>query len=235
MDKEYARKLSLKVIRDYTLVSSNFSRARSRTWPEIDSLINQYVKEKDRVLDLGCGNGRFSVPVLGKKALYFGIDNSEQLIAIAKKKYPQVSFNVADALDIPFSKDEFNVILSVSLLHHVPSQFLRDRVIKECQRVLKPGGFLVLTVWNLWNSPQKRKKIFKNVFMKILGKSKLDFKDILVDWYGAKNCYVHCFTKKELIRIVEKNDFKIISSGVINLENKKSLSNLLIVAQKISG
>ena len=49
----------LKTAEDYNLIAEQFSRARPRIWNEMRFLFNDYLIEGEKVLDLGCGNGRF--------------------------------------------------------------------------------------------------------------------------------------------------------------------------------
>jgi ubiquinone/menaquinone biosynthesis C-methylase UbiE len=48
-----------------------------------------------------------------------------------------------DATDMPFANAEFSAVVSFTMLHHVPSAELQDKVLSEVFRVLKPGGFFV--------------------------------------------------------------------------------------------
>jgi ubiquinone/menaquinone biosynthesis C-methylase UbiE len=48
----------------------------------------------------------------------------------------------ADATDMPFPDGRFSAALSFTMLHHVPSAELQDRLLAEVARVLRPGGFL---------------------------------------------------------------------------------------------
>jgi SAM-dependent methyltransferase len=85
-------------------------------------------------------------------------------------------------------------------LHHIPSHELRLKFLSEARRVLKKNGIAVFTVWNLWQKKGIKFQI-KYFLLKILGLSRLDFRDVLVP-YSAKNAkifrYYHAFTKKEL-------------------------------------
>jgi len=48
-----------------------------------------------------------------------------------------------DATNVPFPDEQFSTVVSFTMLHHVPSQELQDRVLREVWRVLKPGGLFV--------------------------------------------------------------------------------------------
>jgi ubiquinone/menaquinone biosynthesis C-methylase UbiE len=144
MDQKYAKYLLEKTREDYNLLAEDFSRTRSVVWEEL-KLLGKYILPGDKILDLGCGNGRL-LQILGEKNIeYFGVDNSEKLIKIAKEKYlhpPQVfgtqkfgrariNFQVADALNLPFSDNFFDKVYSIAVLHHIPSTEFRLQFLKE--------------------------------------------------------------------------------------------------------
>jgi len=233
MDKEYAEYLMKKTSQDYNLIANHFSRAREKSWEEFKFLFEKYLKPNDKVLDLGCGNGRFYEFCQDKKVDYFGVDNSKKLIEIAKKRYPQGKFQIADALHLPFPSCFFDKVYSLALLHHIPSKNFRIKFFKEVKRVLKPEGLLILTVWNLWKNWSRRKLIYKFGLLKLFGFTKVDFKDIFISWYGIPQCYFHCFTKKELEKLAEKTGFEIKKSGEIIISKKKrEHSNFYIILKK---
>lgn len=96
-----------------------------------------------RVLDAGCGGGRYSVAL---KRLGFGevvgADWSVQGIAVANERVAQagiagVSYRRADMLELPFESGEFDFVFSNGVLHHT---YNTQRGIDEMRRVLKPGG-----------------------------------------------------------------------------------------------
>lgn len=249
MDREYAKYLLEKTRQDYNLIAEHFSRTRERIWPEMKFLFDDYLIPGERILDIGCGNGRFFEVFKGKRVDYFGIDNSEKLIEIAKRRYPEKEFlpstkekgvtehkgvhrfQVADALNLPFPDNYFDKVYSIAVLHHIPSEEFRLRFLKEARRVLKQEGLLILTVWNLW--PRFIKLIFKFGLLKLIGQSKLDFKDILKPWQNISQCYFHCFTKTELEKLVKRAGFKIEKGGeIIVRQGFKSNSNFYVVVQK---
>ncbi len=219
MEEKFAEYLLRKVKADYNLIAEHFSRAREKFWKEMNFLIEDYVNEGEKILDLGCGNGRLYEVLKEKGIDYIGVDFSERLIEIAKRKFPKAKFYVANILDLPFPSNFFDKIYSIAVLHHIPSLKFRLRVLREAKRVLKPKGLLILTVWNLW--PKYKKEILKFIFLKLIGKSKLDFFDIQIPWLGMKNCYFHCFRKGEFENLIKRVDFKIKESGIITVPLKK--------------
>lgn len=177
---------------------------------------------------MGCGNGRFYE--LLKNTDYTGIDSSEKLIQIAQKKYPQANFRVADSLNLPFKENSFDKIYSIAVFHHIPSKELRIKFLKECQRVLKKDGKLILTVWKFHNK-KERHLLLRYTILKIIGKSKLDFKDILEPWGNQTLRYYRWFSRRELTRLVKSTGFKIEKTGIIK-NTRGSRQNFYLIARK---
>lgn len=229
MDKEYAQYLLNKTKEDYNLIAEDFSRTRQSIWAELD-MFKDYVQDGDRVLDAGCGNGRLLDLLKDKKIDYIGIDFSDKLVELAKKKYPDDKFLNADTLNLPFSDNNFDKVFSIAVLHTIPSVELREKALLELKRVLKPKGALLLIVWDIWRL-KNAFSIFKKFLLKLFSGSKLDFKDVFVSWDDKTNRYYHFFTSRELNKLVRKIGFEIISKGIVQSKDK-SRSNLYIIAKK---
>jgi len=233
MEKKYAEYLLKKTQDDYNLIAPDYTRTRTFLSEDIKNLTAE-VKEGEKVLDSGCANGRLFEAIKNKKADYFGVDFSEKLIAIAQKKYPEGNFKLANALTLPFPENFFDKVYSISVLHHIPSKEFRFLYLKEIKRVLKPNGLLFLRVWDFWQRKEGWLLFFKYAFLKIAGKSELDFFDIFFPWKNSKGeivvqRYFHCFTKKEIEFLVKKAGFKIKKSW---REGKSSRKNIYITAKK---
>lgn len=230
MDKKYAEYLLNKTREDYNLIAEDFSRTRFLIWPEIKSLLDRYFFAGDRVLDLGCGNGRFLKYFGEKMTDYYGVDVSVNLIKIAKKIYPQAKFTVADALNLPFSDDYFDKVASIAVLHHMPSKELRIKFLKEAGRVLRPGGIMFLTVWS-FREFKEFFLLFKSIIWKTLRMSKLDKGDFLEPWANKTERYYHYFTKNELAGLAKKSGLALKEIGLIRNE-KGNRRNTYLVLQK---
>lgn len=233
MDKNYARYLLKKTIQDYNLIAEDYARTRAFI-PEDIRTLGEYTNQGERVLDMGCANGRFLEVLKDRGVDFFGIDNSERLIEIAQKKYPEANFQIADALNLPFPDNYFDKVYSISVIHNIPSKELQLQYLKEARRVLKPEGLLILRVWNFWRRKEGVRLFIKYVFLKLIGKSKLDFKDVFLPWKdsGEKilaNRYFHCFTKRELEKLIKKAGFKIKKSWRAGQDPR---INIYIVAGK---
>lgn len=221
MNSKYAKKILDKTVLDYNSIADKYSRVREKEWKEFNFLFDKYLSQNDRILDLGCGNGRFYPAFKNKNVDYLGIDVSSKLIEIAKNNYPEGKFEVS-SIDSILS-DSFDKVYSIAVLHHIPSHELRLDFLKEIRRVLKDDGCIVLTVWNLKDKIKKRN--FLDWF-------KLDKGDVFLPWYGSRDTYFHCFNLEELIQLIKEVGFKIIDKGEI-LVGEKPYSNFYIVGQKI--
>ena len=79
---------------------------------------------------------------------YLGVDNSQELIKIAKQRFANkswIKFEVADALTID-CQNQFDLVLMIAVLHHLPTKELRLRALKNVYNSLKPGGRLVISI-----------------------------------------------------------------------------------------
>jgi ubiquinone/menaquinone biosynthesis C-methylase UbiE len=229
MDLDFAKFILEKTKENYNLIAREFSATRRETWEELKFLF-EGLKEGEKVLDLGCGNGRWYKVFREKKVDYFGIDNSEKLIEIAKENFPDAKFFVGDALSLPFQDDFFDKVYSIALFHHIPSENFRIKALKEAKRVLRPGGILILTCWKI-HQWREFIALLKYTLLKLIGRSKLDFKDFFVPWGKKMLRYYHFFTQRELENLVKKVGFEILESGVV--KNKRgNRQNYYIISQK---
>jgi SAM-dependent methyltransferase len=104
------------------------------------------------------------------------------------------------------------------------------KFLREAERVLKPRGRLVLTVWYfpIW---KKTLLFLKNLIFKILFRTKIDFNDNFIGWGKKIKRYVHYFSQPELKKLVKKSGLSI--KGVKILKRPTSSEkNILLVAEK---
>ncbi|MDD5693616.1 MAG: class I SAM-dependent methyltransferase [Patescibacteria group bacterium] len=236
MDKKLVQNLVTKTRDDYNKVADHFSSTRyAFNWSRVAKTIEELqIKPGSKVLDLGCGNGRV-IDVLKKIDIeYTGLDISENLIKLAQKKYPKEKFVVGDLLKIPFLDNEFDYVLSLATLHHIPSSEQRLNALKEIYRILKPGGTTLVTVWYFWDDPALKKQIDQEALAQEAGKSKLDYGDFLKPWKDSKGNtlierYFHAWEKSEMKDLLKNVGF----TNIWLCDNKEDRNNNLIVtAQK---
>ena len=146
----------------YDTVAQQYERAVVPVYRPIAKRMLQLIDLRPgwQVLDAGTGTGLVALmgaPRVGKSGKMIGIDGSEQMLEIARHKAAQYGFTQCDfragdleALDLP--DGQLNAVLSQFALHHTaPAKSLR-----EFQRVLMPGGTLVVQEWaGAVNQPNK--------------------------------------------------------------------------------
>lgn len=237
MKEALAQSILQQVQKSYETVANEFSVTRERLQPALSRILD-FVKDGDRVLDVGCGNGRFMDLFVGRQIDYIGIDNVTPLVAAAHQRCLKQNFNCrimsGNAFELPFEQAEFNVVICAAVLHHVPGAKLRLKVLKEIYRVLKPDGIVFLTVWNLWQ-PRYRWHVLQYNIKKLFGQSALDWNDLFRTFFGKTTRYLHAFRANELRVLIKKTGFSILDSYYVRNGARKQWfngANLIIIAKK---
>ena len=104
---------------------------------------------RGRILDLGCGTGGV-LAHLGEFGDALGLDPAPEAAKYCKRR--DVPMVVGSGMELPFADASFDVVLALDVIEHVPDDVA---LLREAQRVLRPGGVLLVTVpalpW-LWSS-----------------------------------------------------------------------------------
>jgi SAM-dependent methyltransferase len=141
--------------------SRSFDRAASyydQTRPLPESIAKPGIRailditgSQARLLDVGTGTGRISIPLLKQGLDLVGCDLSSKMLLRLREKYPSAPVAQSDATVLPFPSTCFDFVLTTHVLHLVPNW---RGALEEFQRVLKPGGaYLNVTTWgSLGNS-----------------------------------------------------------------------------------
>lgn len=222
---------------DYNRIAQYFSGTRQYVWSELKEL-GDYVKKGNNILDWGCGNGRIITILKDKKIQYFGVDQSEGLLKIAKKTFHKeikdgwVQFFSNATKEKKFPDEFFDVVFMVASFHHLPSRESRLHLLNKTYKEIKKGGTLIVTVWNL-ESDWAKEKINKD--WKVIGEN-----DFLIPWKNSQGKvlaqrYYHHFSREELEGLLKQAGFKIkkIEFGErVAGPDKKGGCNLIVVATK---
>jgi len=107
------------------------------------------LRDKD-ALDVGAGTGRLAVTLLRRGAKVTALDVSAKMLEKLHKKNPAIKIVEGDAEDLPFESESFDLVTAAFVVVH-----LKDPAIffKEAERVLRPGGELIVTNINQKEAP----------------------------------------------------------------------------------
>ena len=236
MLKKEAVSIIHKTRKDYNRIAKYFAGTRHNAG-ELE-MFRPYVKNGQNILDWGCGNGRLVFLLNGKKVHYFGADQSGELLKIARKNYKKeikegrVKFFSTAGKKKKFKDGFFDLVFMIASFHHLPDKQSRLELLADIYKQLKPGGKLIITVWNL-ASDWAKNKINKD--WQEIGKD-----DFLIPWKNPRgkvlaNRYYHHFSKKELGGLLKEAGFKIKKldySAKTNWSDKKGGRNLTAIVQK---
>jgi ubiquinone/menaquinone biosynthesis C-methylase UbiE len=169
------------------------------------SIALEYVKNKI-VLDIASGEGYGSSLLSNVANQVIGVDISKEAVQHARKKYTNknLSFLEGNAADIPLPDNSIDVVVSFETIEHHDKH---DEMIKECVRVLKKEGLLIIS------SPDKKyyseipnhrnpfhiKELYKADFIKLISKY---FPTVNAYNQGFLNCSLvyndNCMSKSEM-------------------------------------
>jgi len=197
------------VVNVYNRISEDFSRTRYKAWTGIKLFVDTF-PHGTKFLEIGSGNGK---NMLLRPNDFKGCDISEGFVRMCRN----VGLDVvqADAVNLPFDDNSFDVTMSVAVLHHLSSTERRIKAIDEMLRVTKKGGRLLIEVW-----------CYENNNRVINGNA-----DSMITWKlrGTSDVferYYHFFKKDEIEELVGSVE------GITIDDVKWEVSNWIIYATK---
>jgi len=116
---------------------------RSRVVLELAGLSGHGNGHRPRLLDLGCGDGRFSATAT-EHATVTGTDYSPRAVGYAQRLVPHARFVASSGTALPFADRSFDIVTLLDVIEHIPDDE-EMQVIAEARRVLRPGGALVIS------------------------------------------------------------------------------------------
>jgi SAM-dependent methyltransferase len=120
--------------------------------------LSQWLTPDSRIIDLGCGYGR-ALGLLFERGYHnlIGLDPAAAMIAAARERYPAITFEVLSSpphVDLPGTS--VDAVLLFSVLTCVPTDDGQRAIVREAQRVLRPGGLLYIS--DLWLQADERNR-----------------------------------------------------------------------------
>jgi tRNA (uracil-5-)-methyltransferase TRM9 len=193
----------------YATIASDFSATRGRAWQGWLDLLPYLPQRPLRVLDVGCGNGRWGVHLAENERLahYHGIDNNATLLAHAQDALMQTGisaqFNEHDAIIdaganlAQVTQDAtYDVVGVFGVLHHVPSSQYRLAFMQALAQCVAQGGLLVVATWRFWDFERFRARhIPWQAYDAEQGTqlaSEVERGDYLLDWRRGERALRYC-------------------------------------------
>lgn len=101
--------------------------------------------EEDSLLDAGCGSGMFSHIAISTGAHVTGMDAASGLLTVARERNPGYNFLEEDLEAMPFTNEAFDYVTGFNSFQYAGNF---SAALAEAKRVLKPGGRVVLAIWD---------------------------------------------------------------------------------------
>lgn len=173
---------------------------------EIKDFASQFEKEST-ILDLGCGSGYITNFLCNSNLNAIGIDFSEEMIKIAKSKYPKQKFLLTDFVNIEnhFKENSIDGLIAIYSLYFIPKEQF-ENLLKSLSKVLKNNGTFL--------------------FVTQIGNGENLITTPLMDENNIKDkLYVNYYMKEELEDILNKNNFCVESFHSKYDYDEKEISN----------
>lgn len=123
-----------------------YRRKRQYYWNEITNYCDYFAHEELSVLEIGCGTGELIGQIRGNRKK--GIDFSKTMIAGAKKAFPEVSFEVMDAMTLQLDDEPYDLIVISNLIGYVDDV---EALFAQLHRVCHERTKVIVTYYNfLW-------------------------------------------------------------------------------------
>ncbi|CAB4567390.1 MAG: demethylmenaquinone methyltransferase [Actinobacteria bacterium] len=147
------------VAKRYDLVNDLLSLGQTKAWRKATTAIIA-PKTGMQILDLAAGPGSSSEPLYKAGATVFATDFSEGMLAQGRKARPYLNFSKADALNLPFEANRFDV---VTISYGLRNTVTYEKALIEALRVTKAGGRIVIAEFS-----QPTNRIFRTIYTKYL-------------------------------------------------------------------
>jgi len=244
MDKKTVKQLNWVNKEFYLKTQEYFNRTRQFYWEGWEKLLPYLQGRSLKVLDVGCGNGRFGKflkeRLMKAKIEYVGMDNNEYLLKQAKLNIPDRKLIKQDVLKKwKLGKKKFDVIVIIALLHHIPGFENRVKLLKRAKKYLKKDGLIILALWRFSKSRRLREKIipwqkFKKIINQDINLKQLESGDYILDWKKGPTAYRynHVVDKQELKKLLKQTGLKVIESFIA--DGKDGRGNKYVILKPVT-
>lgn len=193
----------------------------------IDKKLEEYGKNK-RILDAGCGTGKYTKLLSNIGLFYIGVDKSPNQIEIASTKFNKELFKISDLNNLNFSDNYFDIAISCWCLGTIDIE-KRKEVLKELKRVCSKSIFLVENLENsefeIIRGHDKDNKTKK--YLDFLYENNFKLLDTIDTYFEFDNLEIAKLTFKEIYNnnVADKINSKYINHkvGIFRLDVNNDL------------
>ncbi len=184
MDDEIARRLLLLNQAFYARFATPFAGSRSTPQPGFERLLAYLPDSYERILDVGCGNGRFGRFLEAKHLSfsYTGVDFTPELLVLASEQM-KGDYHTRDISRPGFLEalGNFDIIACLATMQHIPGRSNRIALLREMADHLEKNGRILLSNWQFLDSARQRRKI-RDWSIVDLSDADLEAGDFLLSW-----------------------------------------------------
>ncbi|XWX03570.1 class I SAM-dependent methyltransferase [Aggregatilineales bacterium SYSU G02658] len=179
----------------YATVADAFDQTRGSAWPGWQRLLPHLPSARPlRVLDVGCGNGRFArfLHAAGVTIDYVGVDSSPALLAHARAALAALErwrLVEQDVIDQPIREGEYDLVVAFGVLHHVPARAGRVAFMRGLAQRVAPQGVLAYASWRFMEDARLRARI---VPWPLELADAVEAGDVLLDWRQGAHALRYC-------------------------------------------
>lgn len=195
MDATTIRRLNEINRQFYAETAPHFNQTRNAAWAGWAKLL-PYLQLNNipiRVLDVGCGNGRFGLFMAENFAevAYTGLDNSPALLEFAETALtPQITnltLQEHDIIQQPLPAGQYDLVVLFGVIHHVPSWDNRQAFMQHLAAQVAPNGYLAWASWRFYEQERFQARItpWENDI-------EVEDHDFLLDWRQGTTALRYC-------------------------------------------
>jgi len=206
--------------------------ALNRLFEFDEQVLNRHFSRPGLVVDLGAGTGRALVGLArrGFRALAVDLSRAMLRIVVEKAQLDQLPIQTLQAnlveLDCIHSRSFDYAICLFSTLGMIRGRRNRDRLLAHARRILKPDGWFVVHVHNLWFNlydPGGRRWLLRHL-PAVLCDRHTELGDKYFHYRGIPRMFLHTFTRGELLRALGRAGFRIEELIPLDVSRQRRLA-----------
>lgn len=157
--------IDLEVVKSFGDEWSKFRHFSAETLQQLyseyfDIIDERIVNKNSRIIDIGCGTGRWSEYFLDKAGYIEAVDPSDAVFAADEllQKRDNLRITRASVKTLPWDDETFDMGMSIGVLHHIPDT---EAALVDCVKKIKKGGYFYVYLYYRFD---KRGSVFKTIF-----------------------------------------------------------------------